>query len=677
LLVGMMNMTRQHYWFKKHDSTYPNRAAVYFMSSLLCLSTLAVSSAWLTPEIRVNRLERLVSTKMPLRKNIEEYVTNFLAAVPAKQPFLKSSEQRELLFGDSFGQGDELQFIITSEQPFYWRTRTYDIYTSLGWSSSNFIEYMLWQGISSSREEEVSKRSEITYAVVPKLRTDIVLTTGEFASSDTPVSVQFLAPMSFDIDLLHPTDDRSLPPDVASLARLLRAAQVADKELSQDGVSQLLPEDLVTTGIGTTRYSSEEADYTPEPILDSARLTTVKLTRMQVGPRNTIAITTPLFLTRDQRYRANVSIISATPSDLSEAGDDYPHWVTDYYLQLPPTLPERVRQLSEIVTEEALSPYSKVLAIKDYLSRFAYTIEVEPPPQGADGVDYFLFTQKSGNCVHFASAMVVMLRSVGVPSRLSSGYSPGGWDAVTGSSTLQAEDRHTWPEVYFPGYGWVEFEPTPAIENEIAAMLAGGGGFEALPWWLDDENEEDWLQVLRSVRELGPQEREEWLGFMGWDENELAKWLEWLDQQEQLTNGIVYEDLIDDGVDTTTGNQLWRILPFIISGLVLFVVALWAYLFRRRWRSVRSDYASEIYRKMCFLASLVRLSPKPQRTPLEYCAILTSVFPVQAEALDNIVQAYIESRFSRRRELGHWQRGRLQKSWNRVYPALLKRLFRL
>ena len=92
---------------------------------------------------------------------------------------------------------------------------------------------------------------------------------------------------------------------------------------------------------------------------------------------------------------------------------------------------------------------------------------------------------------------------------------------------------------------------------------------------------------------------------------------------------------------------------------------------------MRSEHAPEVYGKMCFLASLVKLSPKPQQTPLEYCSELALVFPLQADALDNIAQAYIESRFSNRKELGQLQKGRLQKSWLRVYPVLLKRLFHL
>ncbi len=631
LLVGMASLAKNLYWFKKHGISYPNRGIIYFTTSLLCLSILAVSTAWLTPEVRVERLETLISTKTLWRENIEKHFNNFFAAVPAKQPFLESGEQRELLFGDSFGESDELQFVVISEHLHYWRTRMYDIYTSLGWTNSNATEYMLRQGITSLRDEGTSKRSEITYTVVTKLRTDILLTTGEFVSSDIPVSVQTLTLLNFNIDLIYPTYDSSLPPDVASLTRSLRTLQVENKEISPDELRQLLPEDLILTGIGTTRYGSEEADYTPLTILDSAQLTTIEVTRMPPGRMDIITVTAPRLLRSDQHYSVTTSVSSPTPNDLSEADDDYPSWVTDYYLQLPSTLPERIRQLSATVTKEAKLPYDKVLAVKHYLSQIKYSSKVEAPPQGVDGVDHFLFTEKSGNCVHFASAMAVMLRSVGVPSRVCIGYAPGEYDTATGSSTLRAKQRHAWPEVYFSGYGWVEFEVISVTDSGLGV-----------------------IPDTDSVIADGGERMDE----------------EWLEEDEGAIIGFGSQR-------TTPRNQLGVILFFAITSILLLVFILWSILSHQRRRFVRPDYASDIYRKMCFFASLVRLGPKPQQTPFEYCARLTSVFPLQTEALDCIVQTYVERRFSRRKELDHWGRGRLQMSWNRVYPVLLKRLFHI
>ena len=628
LLVAQTNLARHHNWFKKHGINYPKRGMVPLMASVLCLGLLVTSLAWLTPEIRSNRLETLVNTKMPWRKDIEDYLTNFLAAVPRKQSFLKSDEQRVLSFGDTFDHSGEVQFVITSKEPHYWRTRTYDIYTSLGWTNSQANERLPGQGITSTEAEKLSNRSEITYTVVTSLRTDILLTAGEFISSDIPASVQTLAPPSFDIHLLHPFEERSLPPDVVSLAGSLRAAQATDEGLSLNQLKQLLPEDLMLTSIGDAHSEPTEANY--QSLSDSGQLTTIEVTRIQTGAENIITVITPYPLKPNQHYTITASISSATPADLSEAGDDYPRWVTDYYLQLPPTLPERVRQLSETVTEEAKSPYDKVLAIKDYLSQIPYSLEVEAPPQGADGVDHFLFNQQSGNCVYFASAMAVMLRSVGVPARLSIGYLPGEWEATTSSSTIQAKHYHTWTEAYFPDYGWIEFEITP--------VASGAVGSEEL----------------------------EYLGYL---------------PEEWAVPGDITgdESAGTTGLGTTFPQWLRPALLFSLIGIIsllLLILALKSAVSRWLWRLKGPDYASEVYAKMCSLASLVKLSPKPQETPLEYGAKLASTFPLQAEAIDIIVQTYLESRFSRRKEPGLLQEGRLLKSRRDVYYALLKRLLR-
>ena len=115
---------------------------------------------------------------------------------------------------------------------------------------------------------------------------------------------------------------------------------------------------------------------------------------------------------------------------------------------------------------------------------------------------------------------------------------------------------------------------------------------------------------------------------------------------------------------------------FIIIGVLLIIVLRFAI---SRWlrRFTGVAYPSGVYARMCFLASLVKLRPELQQTPMEYGARLAVAFPQQAEAFDNIVQIYQESRFSRRKGLEPRQRQRLQKSWGEVYNILLKRIFHI
>jgi transglutaminase-like putative cysteine protease len=154
---------------------------------------------------------------------------------------------------------------------------------------------------------------------------------------------------------------------------------------------------------------------------------------------------------------------SSTESDLTKASTQYPPHILDLYLQLPDNLPLRIHDLAFRLTEDLDEPYEKAKRIEGYLrSNYAYNLKVSPAPLGKDAVDYFLFEAREGFCSYHASAMVVLLRSAGVPARVVSGYAMGAYDQDQGAYKVLENDSHAWVEVYFPLYGWVEFEPTPA-----------------------------------------------------------------------------------------------------------------------------------------------------------------------------------------------------------------------
>ncbi len=158
------------------------------------------------------------------------------------------------------------------------------------------------------------------------------------------------------------------------------------------------------------------------------------------------------------------SVISAIPAptvaELRGAGEDYPQEITGGYLSLP-AIPDRVRDLAASLTAQAETPYDKALAIETYLHALEYDLEIPAPPPGEDVSDYVLFQTRRGYCDYYATAMTVMLRVVGVPARYAAGYAMGRYDYGRGVYVVARRDRHAWTEVYFPQYGWVEFEPTP------------------------------------------------------------------------------------------------------------------------------------------------------------------------------------------------------------------------
>ncbi|WP_199617436.1 transglutaminase TgpA family protein [Paenibacillus alkalitolerans] len=165
------------------------------------------------------------------------------------------------------------------------------------------------------------------------------------------------------------------------------------------------------------------------------------------------------------------------------------------YLQLPASVPDRVRRLARMVTQEAETPYDKAKAIKMYLSTtFPYTnVPDVSKGRSADFVDRFLFEIQEGYCDYYSTAMVVMARSIGLPARWVKGYVPGQSDLEfiyeqylpgeevdidgPGTYTVRNSDAHSWVEVYFDGYGWIPFEPTagfslPIVQTENETEIA-------------------------------------------------------------------------------------------------------------------------------------------------------------------------------------------------------------
>ena len=173
--------------------------------------------------------------------------------------------------------------------------------------------------------------------------------------------------------------------------------------------------------------------------------------------------------TEAETYRADSLVPMLSPEQLREARSAYPPWILERYLTLPDSVPERVISLARDLTAIAPTPYERATAIETYLrSTYPYTLNVPLPAPGTDVVDYFLFTAQRGYCDYFATSMVVLARAAGLPARLAVGYVSSDYDPLQAAYIITEADAHAWVEVYFPGYGWITFEPTsgiPALER--------------------------------------------------------------------------------------------------------------------------------------------------------------------------------------------------------------------
>jgi transglutaminase-like putative cysteine protease len=160
------------------------------------------------------------------------------------------------------------------------------------------------------------------------------------------------------------------------------------------------------------------------------------------------------------RYEAESQLAEHDRDELRLAANLSPGGL-DEYLKLPP-LDIRISKLAEEITAAAPSNYDKAIAVERYLStHFGYTLEL-PRSLPQDPLANFLFERKKGHCEYFASSMAVMLRSLRIPTRIVTGFRGGEFNDLTGQYVVRASDAHSWVEAYFPGSGWISFDPTPA-----------------------------------------------------------------------------------------------------------------------------------------------------------------------------------------------------------------------
>ena len=363
-------------------------------------------------------------------------------------------------------------------------------------------------------------------------------------------------------------------------------------------------------------------------------------------------------LRQGQQYAVISSVSVASAADLRAAGTEYPSWV-QHYLELPAEMSNtatsdtghggyrgrwgsplwRVTSLTRRVTRGTDNPYDAAVAIESYLRQFKYEIDVQAPPPDRDAVDWFLFTSKVGYCDYFASAMAVMARTLGIPSRVVTGYNTGTYNAQTGLYEVRQENAHSWPELFFPNYGWVRFEPTPAepASSRPETTLVNTSPTDSSP------NSGD-LQAL------------------SFDTTTRDKVL--LDQPSD-TSG---QGLSSEG-NPAQGLSAWQLLAGVM-GLVLLGLAAGLAWRRGISRLTSTEWA---YLQMCAVAGFLGCRLRPSQTPAEYGQFLVKASPELQPDVDLVVNSYIEETYSGRESATRDAAGSSSQRLRRRLPLLLLR----
>ena len=187
-----------------------------------------------------------------------------------------------------------------------------------------------------------------------------------------------------------------------------------------------------------------------------------------------------------RRMTASTDGIREAVIAASAADDPYYAEVRSAYLQLPAAVEDRVHQLARQLTRDETNDFDRAAALCAYLqSSFPYTLNQSVPPVTQDFVSWFLFEEQKGYCTSFASAMCVLARCAGLPARYIEGYAA--IPDSDGVARVTQQYAHAWSEIYFPGFGWLTFDPTPGAGSGENAE----SGADSLPDGRDDSDEPD------------------------------------------------------------------------------------------------------------------------------------------------------------------------------------------
>jgi len=242
------------------------------------------------------------------------------------------------------------------------------------------------------------------------------------------------------------------------------AAGGVSEEFTPDETELQIPDsgERVTATFTFNTQIPQSLLYTATQPVWVSRPGRVQVVTTESGEQDLLAWAADPRLLSGEQYQVTASLTNPSIQQLQNAGAGYPKWVIDRYLQLPEDFSPRISDLAEQITQELDSPYDKATAITRYLRREITYVNPLPesPPEGVDSVEWVLFDLKQAFCNYYAAAEVLMLRSIGIPARMAVGFAQGAFDEEANVYIVRSLNAHAWPEVYFPGIGWIEFEPT-------------------------------------------------------------------------------------------------------------------------------------------------------------------------------------------------------------------------
>lgn len=666
LMVRFNLLVKEERWQVERVNYSPTLTWTFLWAGSAVSVVLALAM-WFVPTNYVNKtLNQMWESVNQPWVDFQTSMSRLWAQVPGNGGFGGYSS-----FSKSFNMGGALNLSeaevleVHSSEAHYWRAATYDSYTGFGWANTAADTFKMSDRRLSPRlalaenqpltVEEDAARREISYTVkVLSPKGDVVFASLRPVSLSIPgrieVSWQNLNAF-YDLDEVYTGQDgfRKVPLELRTLLAALRQAQTELRQAARDGFvpPTASPQALINASSRGSDIVQERARLRQRGIMVTINVGSGPDFRVTVNAYGQVPVYEDLSsihavnpLPRGTEYTVVSAVSDATEDQLRSAGTDYEDWVKARYLEVPATVPVQVHDLALSIVNEAgaTNPYDMAKAIEGYLRKnYTYSTTIPQPPTNMDRVEWFLFHVKEGYCEYYASAMIVMLRELGVPARLATGYAPGEYNPSTHTYLVRESAAHAWPEVYFPGYGWIEFEPTPTQPGIGRDGSAGTGQADA---------------TARPTPALPPDILEQ-------DEHNLQDI-----QQSQNKIGTA-------GTFDSPDDFIW--VGLAVAGVLAVVAAL---LWLPVWPWRRAEAAARpalYYRKMAVWARMLRLGPAPHQTPYEFSEALAREIPGTSLFARTIARAYVREQFGRQ-ALSLSDRVSARRSWESLRGRLWRSL---
>ena len=566
------------------------------------------------------------NTRAPLLR-LEDDFNRLFAGLPARRPLPYRIWGDVMAFQGTINPTTTPVLQVESPVAMYWKARSYGTYSPKGWVSDNTVLQPTDWTPSHAVQQPYRKRFEVTHSLTPNYRTRNLFAGGQIISTDRDVRIETYDSPVYNLDLTgSPLLGQTYPKLELAAINLSEVLQRSGPAVGQAQLANAVPAGFKLVDV--TRDGDQVQQVAVAEILP-------------VQPDTLSLRSAGKELKSGETYEVTSSVSLANAEDLRLAGLDYPTWALAKYTQLPPELPQRIRDLGNEITAGAATPYDKAKAIEDHLKTFPYSLSIEPPPYNADGVAHFLFDQKRGYSEYFASAMTVLLRTQGVPARMVTGYTVG--DQLPDYDVYIVTDSHShgWVEVFFPRYGWIGFEPTPGATIPLAV--------------------EPVVEELDLSNIIAPPETD----------------IPLCDFEEDFECD---EDFLNDNGQLPAPESLpiqllRKYLPWVGGFLVFVVLALvLAWVFWRRFLTPSTD-PQMTFRRLAFLGRLNAVGPADYQTPYQYMYRLQDELPGHQEQLSVIIGSYVRTLYGRK-ETTTEEDAKLVRAWLELRMPLLFHLLR-